>query len=176
MIKKKFLLAILAAFPIIALAQKNTNYLKVSAQAAIPTGNLADVVHVGNGIAVQGAFGFSKLPQYLTLEAGYNRFKVKNLPSGASGHYSALPIYAGYRARLDQFVFDAQAGVSFNHIDASSSNVNAHANQTAFGWAFGASYLIKGIELGLRYQSSEGSRDVSVIRFLGIRAGYNISL
>ena len=177
---KKLILIAAIVFPLFALGQKNTNYLKVAGQVAIPLGNLSDIVNTGFGGSVKGIFGFSKLPQYFTVEAGYNRFGIKNAPIGSSssfsGNYAAIPIYGGYRARMDKLVFDAQAGVSFNRIAASSNGGSASDSQTAFGWAFGASYDFKGAEIGLRYQSSEASNDTFIIRFLGIRLGYNFSL
>ncbi len=173
---KKILLITFLLIPFFSLAQKNKNYLKVAGQVAIPTGNLSDIVNIGVGGSVKGIFGFSKLPQYFTVEAGYNRFGVKNLSAGSTGNYSAIPVYAGYRARMGSIIFDAQAGASFNRIAGSGPGGAASDTQTAFGWAFGASYEYKQVELGLRFQSSEASNDVFVIRFVGARIGYNFSL
>ncbi|MES2653257.1 MAG: outer membrane beta-barrel protein [Bacteroidota bacterium] len=175
----KFKLIVFFAFllsPFFSFAQKNTNYLKVAGQMAIPTGQLADIVGVGYGGSVKGIFGFSKQPQYLTVEAGYNRLGVKDLPAGSSGNYSAIPVYAGYRARLGQLIFDAQTGVSFNRIAASGPGGSASDTQTAFAWAVGASYEYKQVELGLRFQSSEANNDTFIIRFVGVRLGYNFKL
>ncbi|NRF37467.1 outer membrane beta-barrel protein [Pedobacter foliorum] len=171
-----FALVFLFIFPLVSMAQKGSNFLQVSGQAAIPTGAISDVVKTGFGGAVKGIYGFSRNPQYLTLEAGYNRFAAKNMPAGASAHYSALPIYLGYRANLSGVVLESQGGVSFNRIAGSGPGGSASANQTAFGWAISAGYTFKDLELAVRYQSSEGNNDVQIIRFIGIRLGYNFGL
>ena len=173
---KKLLLIALLMSPFFGFAQKNTNYLRVAGQLAIPTGGLSEIVGTGFGGSVKGIFGFSRTPQYFTVEGGYNRFEVKDLPAGASGNYSAIPIYAGYRAKLGGIIFDAQAGASFNKIAAAGIGGSASDTQTAFAWAVGASYEYKQVELGLRFQSSEASNDAFIIRFVGVRLGYNFSL
>lgn len=171
-----FTFAICAILPFAAFSQKGKNAIQVSGQAAIATGDLSDVVKTGFGTAVKGMYGIGKNPQSLTVETGYNRFGVKNLPSGASGNYSAIPLYGGYRANLSGVIVESQAGVSFNHIAASGAGGSASANQTAFAWALSAGYQYKDIELSVRYQSSEGSDDTQPIRFVGIRLGYNFGL
>lgn len=143
---------------------------------AIPTGNLSDILNIGYGGSVKGIIGFSRQPQYVTLEAGYNRFGVKDLPSGSSGNFSSIPVYAGYRAKLGGLIFDAQTGAAFNRIAASGPGGNASDTETAFAWAIGASYDYKNVELGLRFQSSESGKDTFVLRFIGVRLGYNFSL
>lgn len=169
-------LAILIAVPMFTFAQRDTQFIQISGQASVPLGNLADIIKPGFGGAAKGVYGFSDKPQSFTLEAGYNQFGVKNIPSGASAHYSSVPVYGGYRANLSGVVLEGQAGVAFNHIAGSGPGGNASANQTAFGWAFSAAYLYRSFELGLRYQRSEGAKDATVISFLGVRLGYNISL
>jgi opacity protein-like surface antigen len=166
----------LAIFPFITFAQKGSHYLQVSGQAAIPTGRLADIVKTGFGASAKGMYGIGKLPQHLTLEAGYNRFAVKDLPSDASAHYSAIPVYLGYRANLSGVLLESQAGLSFNRIAGSGPGGTASASQTAFGWSLGAGYVFNSVELGVRYQSSEKGDDVQKVRFIGIRLGYNFGL
>jgi len=171
-----FALVCLIIFPLVTMAQKGSNFVQVAGQLAIPTGNLSDIVKTGFGGSVKGIYGFSAKPQSVTLEAGYNRFGVKDLPAVASGHYSALPVYAGYRANLSGVVLETQAGVSFNRVAVSAPGISGSDTQTAFGWALSAGYEFKNAELGVRYQSSEGSKDTTVIRFLGIRLAYNFAL
>ncbi|TDQ11251.1 porin family protein [Pedobacter metabolipauper] len=170
------ILTLFLIFPLVTLAQKGSNFLQLSGQAAIPTSDLSDVVKTGFGGALKGMYGFSSKPQYLTIEAGYNRFAVKGLSSSTSAHYSALPVYAGYRANLSGVILETQAGVSFNRIAGSGLGGSASANQTAFGWALTAGYIFKDLELDVRYQSSEGDDDTYIIRFVGIRLGYNFAL
>ncbi|WP_316814433.1 outer membrane beta-barrel protein, partial [Pedobacter heparinus] len=143
---------------------------------AIPTGRLADIVKTGFGGSAKGMYGIGKLPQYLTIEAGYNRFAVKDLPSDASAHYSAVPVYLGYRANLSGVLLESQAGLSFNRIAGSGPGGTASAKQTAFAWSLGAGYVYKSVEIGIRYQSSEKGDDAQAVRFVGVRLGYNFGL
>lgn len=169
-------LAILIIFPFVAMAQKGSNFLQVAGQAALPNGNFSDVVKIGFGGSVKGIYGFSAKPQSLTLEAGYSRFAVKHLPAVASGNYSLLPVYVGYRANLSGFILESQAGVSFNRVALSVPGEFHSDTQTAFGWALSAGYAFKNVELSLRYQHAEGSGDYNAIRVVGIRLGYNFGL
>jgi hypothetical protein len=157
-------------------AQKGMNGIQIAGQASIPTGRLSDVVNTGFGASAKGMYGFSKIAQFVTLEAGYNRFSVKNLPSSVSANYSAIPVYTGYRANLGGIVLEGQAGVSFNHVEGSGPSGTVSSNQTAFGWAISAGYAYRNIELDLKYQNSESDNDTYVIRFVGIRLGYNFGL
>lgn len=166
----------LFVFPLCSLAQQGTNQIQIAGQASIPTGDLADIVKTGFGGSVKGMYGITRKPQSLTFEAGYNRFSVKDLPSSASAHYSAIPLYAGYRANLGGIILESQAGVSFNRIAGSGPAGNASDTQTAFGWALSAGYVFRSVELGVKYQSSEADNDTFAIRFVGIRLGYNFGL
>ncbi|ETZ23056.1 outer membrane beta-barrel protein [Pedobacter sp. V48] len=169
-------LAILIIFPFVTMAQKGSNFLQVAGQATLPTGNFSDVVKTGFGGSVKGIYGFSTKPQAITLEAGYNSFAVKNLPAVASGDYSLLPVYAGYRADLSGLILESQAGVSFNRVALSVPGESHSDTQTAFGWALSAGYAFKNVEFSLRYQHSEGSGDYNAIRVVGIRLGYKFGL
>lgn len=174
--KTKLLLITFAMLPLFTFAQRGSHYLQVSGQAAIPTSELSDIVKTGAGASVKGMYGIGTLPQHLTLEAGYNRFAVKDLPSDASAHYSALPLYVGYRANLSGVLIEPQVGVSFNRIAGSGPGGTASAKQTALGWSLGAGYVFRSVELGVRYQSSEKGDDIQKIRFVGIRLAYNLAI
>ncbi|WP_175632405.1 outer membrane beta-barrel protein [Pedobacter ghigonis] len=174
--KKTFFLLLFSAITFSLKAQKGNNGLQLSVQGAIPTGKLANVVNIGFGTALKGLYGFGKTPQHLTLEAGYNRFEVKNIPATSDAYYSSIPLYVGYHARLGRIILEGQAGTAFNHVEGSGSSGKVSSNQTAFGWALGAGYVYNGFELGVRYQNSEADTDTYVIRFLGIRLAYNFTL
>ena len=174
--KKTLLVFALVAVSYLANAQKGTNKIQVAGQVGFPTGDLADVAKTGFGAAAKGMLGFSAKPQYVTLEAGYNNFSVKNLPSSVNANYSSVPIYLGYRANLSGVILESQAGVSLNHIEAAGPGGTVSANQTGFGWALSAGYEFKNVELSVRYQNSEAESDSQKIRFVGIRLGYNFSL
>ncbi len=157
-------------------SQKGVNLIQPSVQVNIPTGNLADNVNTGYGAALKGMLGVGKVPQHLTLEVGYNRFGVKNLPSSVDASYSSIPAYFGYRARLGGLTIESQAGVAFNHIEGSGPLGTVKSNQTSFGWAISAGYVYRNVELAVRYQNSESENDTYVIRFVGVRLAYNFSL
>jgi hypothetical protein len=157
-------------------SQKGVNIIQPSIQLNIPTGNLADNVNVGYGAGIKGMLGVGKVPQHLTLEVGYNRFGVKNLPSSVDANYSSIPAYFGYRARLGGLIIESQAGVAFNHIEASGPLGTVSSNQTSFGWAISAGYVYRNVELDVKYQNSESENDTYAIRFVGIRLAYNFSI
>lgn len=176
MIKKTLLLCTSLLVFSLAKAQKGNNGIQVGARMAIPTERLAEVANVGYGATVKGMYGIGASPHQVTLEVGYNRFGLKNLPASVSGHYAAIPIYTGYRYTFGSVIVDTQAGLSINSIKGSGPSGTASGNQTAFGWAIGAGYLYKKMEIGVKYQSSDIKDDTYDIKFVAIRLGYNFSL
>lgn len=174
--KRFLILMFFCLLTTLVFAQKGTKMLQLSGQAAIPTGKLSDIVNVGYGAALKGILGVGKTNQQITLEAGYNRFNVKNLPSTLDASYSSVPIYLGYRANLGGIIIEGQSGLALNHIEGSGPGGKVSENQTAFGWALGAGYMYRSVELDIRYQNSEAGSDTNVIRFVGIRLAYNFSL
>jgi len=159
-----------------AKAQKGNNMLQVSGQLAIPTSDLADVVKLGFGASAKGMYGFGLKKQQVTLEAGYNRFSVKNLPSGIDAHYSAIPIYTGYRYTLGNFNLEPQAGISINRVAGSAGSMSASDSKTNFGWATSVGYSFNNLELGVKYQSSDVKDSDESLTFVGIRLSYNFAL
>lgn len=177
---KKILLFTVSVFTFsLANAQKGTNGIQVGARVAFPTEKLNKLANTGVGGSIKGMYGIGSKssPHQVTLEAGYNRFGLKDLPAGASGHYSAIPLYTGYRYLFGKVILDTQAGISINRIsDENAAGVKASGSQTAFGWSVGAGYLIKQIEVGVKYQSSDMNDDLYDIKFVGLRVGYNFAL
>lgn len=179
MIKKILLLTVSVFTFSLANAQKGTNGIQVGARVAVPTEKLSKVANTGVGGTVKGYYGIGSksTPHQVTLEAGYNRFGLKDLPSGVSGYYSAIPLYTGYRYLFGKVILDTQVGFSINR--AGGKNVAGEKfsdGETAFGWAIGAGYLIKQIELGVKYQSSHGDDAIYSLKFVGLRVGYNFAL
>lgn len=164
----------------LANAQKGVNGIQVGARVALPTEKLNKIANTGFGATIKGMYGIGSTssPHQVTLEAGYNRFGLKDLPAGASGSYAAIPIYTGYRYLFGNVILDAQAGISINRISGeSAAGVKASDSQTAFGFAVGAGYLIQQkIELGVKYQSSDMNDDIYDIKFFAFRVGYNFAL
>ncbi|RYF25860.1 MAG: hypothetical protein EOO42_02920 [Flavobacteriales bacterium] len=177
---KRILLVAIAVFSFSAAnAQKGVKVIQVGARFAIPTEKLNSIANPGVGGSVKGIYGIGNAssPHQVTLEAGYNRFGIKDLPSGASGAYSAIPIYTGYRYSFGKVVIDTQAGISINRLAGESAEgVKASGNETNFGWAVGVGYLINQVELGVKYHSSHVKDDVYEIKFFGLRAAYNFNL
>lgn len=175
--KKKLLLPFLAILCVSGTlhAQKGNNILQPSFQVSIPTNGLANTVDIGFGGAVKAMYGFSEIKQQLTLEAGYNNFKLKYLPSGLNADYTAIPVYAGYRYTTGHFAFEPQIGISINRIGVSYGGESANETQSNFAWAGGVSYRYNKVELGVKYQVST-VEDSDAITYLGIRLGYNFSL
>lgn len=179
MIKKILLLSVLVFTFSIANAQKGTNGIQIGARVAVPTEKLDKVANTGFGGTVKGYYGIGSksTPHQVTVEVGYNCFGLKNLSPGASGYYSAIPVYTGYRYLFGKIILDTQAGFSFNRGGSENAAGEKFSDgETAFGWAVGAGYLIKQVELGVKYQSSHSDDAIYSIKFVGIRVGYNFSL
>lgn len=156
-------------------AQKGDNLLQLSGQANFPISNLADNAKTGYGFAAKGMYGIGTGQDHVTLEAGYNRFAIKESIKGLEGFYSAIPIYTGYRYTIGNFNLEPQAGIAFNKIAVSTGSAENSSSKTSFAWSTSVSYALKSLELGVRYQSSE-IKDKDNLTFLGIRLAYNFSL
>lgn len=167
---------LLVGITISAQAQKGNNQLQISGQVNFPTSELADAAKTGFGFAAKGMYGFSVTKQQATLEVGYDRFSIKNLPSGIDGYYSAIPIYTGYRYTFGGLHLEPQAGISINKVGGSAGSASVSSSSTNFAWATSVSYSLKSLELGLRYQSSEMKDSEDKITFVGVRLAYNFSL
>ena len=179
MIKRILLLTVSVFTFSLANAQTGTNGIQVGARVAFPTEKLNKIANTGFGGSLKGMYGIGSKssPHQVTLEAGYNRFGLKDLQAGASGSYSAIPLYTGYRYLFGKIILDTQAGISINRVaEKSAGGVKASDSQTAFGWSVGAGYLIKQIEIGVKYQSSDMNDDLYDIKFVGLRIGYNFAL
>jgi hypothetical protein len=177
---KKILLLSLSLFTFsFAKAQKGVNGIQIGARAAFPTEKLNKVANTGFGGTIKGMYGIGSKssPHQITLEAGYNRFGLKDLPAGVSGYYSAIPIYTGYRYLFGNVIIDTQAGISINRAAGESvTGKKASDGETSFGWAAGVGYLIKQVEVGVKYQSSHVEDDIYSIKFFALRVGYNFAL
>lgn len=174
--KKALLTFILAVISVAAFAQQGNHITQISAQLALPTGDLSNVSNVGYGGAAKGMYGFSSLPQHITFEFGYNYFPVKDLPSDVSAYYSNIPLLLGYRYSFKNFHIESQAGISINRIEGTVSGINRSDSSSNFAFGLGISYSYKDVELGVKYQSSDTKNDNESISFVGIRLGYNFNL
>lgn len=169
------LLAFLSVF-LVAKAQKGDNKLQLAGQVGFPTSDLADAAKTGFGFAAKGMYGIGLRNDHVTLEAGYNRFSVKEMEKGLSGNYSSIPIYTGYRYTIGNFNLEPQAGIAFNKVSAKSmSEAKVSSKKTSFAWSTAVSYSVKFLELGVRYQSVE-IKDNDNLTFVSVRLAYNFSL
>jgi len=175
----KMILSCVTAFLLAGLtsqAQSGNNQLQFSGQLSRPTSALLEVTNIGYGGAVKGMYGFGDNDQQATLEAGYNRFPVKHLPTGVEAHYSSIPIYGGYRYLINSFSLEAQVGLAVNRIIGRNSQITVSDTHRNLGWALGIGYTLKGLEIAARYQVSDVKGTDDDLNFLGIRLAYNISL
>jgi opacity protein-like surface antigen len=168
------LLTVIIALALQAQAQKGNNEFQVAAQLAVPTGELADLAKTGYGASAKALFGFGTGRQQVTIEAGYNRWGVKDkfLPQGVNAEYRSIPIYTGYRYLLGSFYLESQAGVAINSVYASNAFQLESETKAYFAWAAGVGYSYKSFDLAVRYQSSDVKETSSDITFVGIRLGY----
>jgi len=157
-------------------AQSGKNYLQVSAQLSRPTSALLEVTNIGYGGALKWMHGFGERKQQVTLEAGYNRFPVKGLPSGVEAHYSAIPIYLGYRYLANRISLEAQGGASINRIIGRNNMFSVSETKLNLGIGLGLGYTMKNFEISARYQITDPRGTEDDPTFLGIRLAYNISL
>jgi hypothetical protein len=175
---RKTLLFILAIFCLAftVKAQDDSDYiLQLSGQASLPVGELSRVSKGGFGGALKGLYDLD-VDQMVTLEGGYNYFKVKNLPTGISAYYSAIPIYAGYRFSIRKIHLEPQAGISINRVAGSTGAATSSQTSTKFGFAGEVSYSISNFEIGVKYQSSQTTNKDEEISFVGFRLSYNLEL
>ncbi|MBD1362640.1 outer membrane beta-barrel protein [Mucilaginibacter sp. ZT4R22] len=166
----------LTSFMISAKAQKGNNQLQLGGQAAFPVSELGDVTKTGFGFSGKGMYGIGTSSQQVTFEAGFNRFTVKNLPSGVDGHYSAIPIYTGYRYLIGGLSLEPQAGISINRVVGSAGNQTVSSSEANFGWATSIGYEFNNIELSVRYQSSDVKDSDVDLTFVGVRLACNFGL
>ena len=174
--KKTILTFVLIGLSLGLYAQSGKNYLQLSAQAARPTSALLEVTNFGYGGALKWMHGFGEKKHQATLEAGYNRFSVKNLSSGVSANYSAIPIYLGYRILANKISLEAQAGTSINRIVGRNSNFSVSETKLNLGLALGIGYVFKNFEIAARYQVTDPRGTEDDPTFLAARLAYNFSL
>ncbi len=174
--KKLQLTALLLGLSLGLSAQQGKDYLQLSGQVARPTSALLEVTNFGYGGALKWMHGFGDVKQQATLEAGYNRFPVKGIPSGAEAHYAAIPVYLGYRYVANKISLEAQGGISINRVLGRNSMISISETKLNLGVGLGLGYLMKNFEASIRYQITDprGTKDDPT--FLAIRFGYNIAL
>jgi len=175
--KRKFLLVLaVVALNSSLFAQSGKNFLQVSGQVSRPTSALLEVTNIGYGGALKWMHGFGENKQQATLEAGYNRFPVKKLPTGVSAHYGAIPIYVGYRYLANKISLEAQGGVSINRIVGRNSLLSISETKTNLGFGLGMGYLLNDFEIAARFQVTDARGTADDPTFLGIRIAYNFLL
>ncbi len=172
---------ILITFALISLssglfAQTGKNFLQVSGQVSRPTSALLEVTNIGYGGAMKWMHGFGEKNQQVTLEAGYNRFPVINLPAGVEAHYAAVPVYVGYRYMANKISLEAQGGTSINRIVGRNTSVSVSETKVNLGLGFGIGYILHNFEIAARFQVTDMRGKQDDPTFLGIRFAYNFLL
>ncbi len=157
-------------------AQTGKKFLQVSGQISRPTSTMLEVTNVGYGGAIKGMYGFGELKQQATFEVGYNRFPVKGLPAGVEAHYSAFPIYLGYRYIANKLSLEVQGGTSINRIVGRNEMISIVETKLNLGIGLGIGYLFHDFEIGARYQITDARGTEDDPTFLGLRLAYNFSL
>lgn len=163
-----------------AFAQTHDNVLQLGVQGSLGTGDFRKDVSPGYGGSLKYMRSLGDPENYITLEAGYDNFRLKVAPKDVNPQIHTIPVLIGYRRSLfKQFRVEPQAGISFNKAIASYRGQFASASFTGFSWSAGASYAIAGLndtEIGLRYQNTIPLNDGLKMGYVSIKLAYNFDL
>ncbi|HEY8657450.1 MAG TPA: hypothetical protein VIL78_00320 [Hanamia sp.] len=168
---KKFYLffCVLLVASQISFAQKGNNQIGIGPEVDFPMGTFGDAYKVGFGGTVKGLLGVGQSGQ-ITLTLGYSTFKGKSGTTGGYSYagqtYNIIPYLLGYRNNFKAFYIEPQLGFA----SYTTKVTGFKETETRFTYALGAGYNIHSFDLGLRFQSHEGSS------FLGARIAYTINL
>ena len=171
---------------------KEGTSLSVGLEAGLPLGDFGKGSSFGIGGSVKAG-----LPIFdggaVTLSAGYMSFMAKTV-SGVKGNATGIiPIKAGLRFRISEgFYGEPQLGVSmvnakYLSVDQNGNPTTVSANKSYFTYAAGVGYMMKQIDIGVRYEAF--SQKVAAIDqnfnlttksvatgFVGLRIAYNFGL
>ena len=161
-------LALIVGITLACKAQSGNNGFQVSGQISFPVSNLINSAKTGYGFAAKSLFGFGKITQQATIEAGYVKFSLDQ-PQGYATDYAAIPIYLGYRYLFSNFFVEPQLGISIDRFKVPYVPSD-NSTLARFGWSAGLGYLVGPIEIGAKYQSSV--TQAKDINFVSIRLGY----
>ena len=154
--------------------------LSVGPEVGIPVGSLSDVYNFNLAGSIQADIPIAD-HLYVTANAGYNNFFIKDEFKQQGGHHLQLvPVKAGlkYFPVGDVFYVQAEAGASFL---ANKSDLQADKS-TAFVYAPQIGALIKlapknYLDIGFRWESMSAFYDGgSYTNFLGLRVAYAFGL
>ncbi|MBL7745324.1 MAG: outer membrane beta-barrel protein [Chitinophagaceae bacterium] len=158
-------------------AQKGNNQVGVAAELGLPTGDFGDFSKAGIGGSVKGLYGIGKAGQ-ITLTTGILSFRAKSEFEEALEAdkitQTVIPILAGYRHNFSGFYAEPQVGYGIYGAKIKGGIFDSKDSEGAFTWAIGVGYVVKGFEVGARYQS--GHKDGDSNALIGFRVGYNFSL
>lgn len=182
---KKYFTAVLicAAAVFSAQAQKGQITVNPGVEVALPIGDFGGGASMGFGATAKGLYGINDMGE-VTFTLGFIRFgsKADDDADGVKASTSLIPIMPGYRHRFsEQFYGEGQLGlttvrskVSIGGMAGSIIGGGFSASSTNLGYAVGVGYLMGNIDLSVRYQGVSASG--GSLSFIGLRAGYNISL
>lgn len=161
-------------------ASKQEFRLSVGPEVGIPVGNLSDVYNWNLGGSIQMDIPIVQ-SLYVTVNAGYNNFFIKDEFKQQGGHNMQLiPVKAGlkYFPVGNVFYVQGEAGVSFL---ANKTDLQANKS-TAFVYAPQIGALIplapkNYLDVGFRWESTSSFYDGgSYANFLGLRVAYAFGL
>lgn len=171
---KKVLLTVFAVMTLTAMSfgQKNSFHLGIGAEVGVPTGDLKDAAKTGFGGSVKALYGVTE-SGYITAQFGLLSHKTStDLTNvlGQEGTWTVTPLLVGYRHNFKGFFVEPQLGTSSYKLKVGGGS----SSESAFTWALGAGYMMKGFEAGLRYQSA--TKSGSTLSMIAFRVGYNFNL
>jgi len=150
-------------------AQKGNNQISIGPELDLPIGNFSTAYSVGFGGTVKGLYGIGTAGQ-ITLTTGYLHFKGKsgtnNGYSFADQTFTIIPYMLGYRHNFKPWYVEPQVGLASYTTKAGSFKFN----ETRLTYGIGGGYVMRNLDLGLRFQSHVGASLVA------LRVAYNISL
>jgi hypothetical protein len=154
--------------------------LSVGPEVGIPVGNLSDVYNWNLGGSIQADMPILQ-QLYVTVNAGYNNFFIKDEFKQQGGHHLQLiPVKAGlkYFPAGNIFYVQGEAGVSFL-----ANKTDLQADKSAgFVYAPQIGALIplapkNYLDVGFRWESTASFYDGgSNANFLGLRVAYSFGL
>ena len=169
---KKFSLffCVLLAASLTSFAQKGNNQISIGPEVGIPMGTFGDAYSVGFGGTVKGLLGVGQSGQ-LTLTLGYLHFKGKSGTSNngysyANQTFNIIPYLIGYRHNIKAFYIEPQLGFASYTTKVTGEKIS----ETRLTYALGTGYTMHSFDIGIRFQSHEGTS------FLGVRAAYVFNL
>jgi hypothetical protein len=167
---KKFVIFCIISFFTVpsVFAQKGKNQISLGPEADLPVGTFGNAYKLGFGGSVKGLLGVGQSGQ-VTLTVGYSTFKGKSGTSYGYSYagqtYNIIPYLVGYRQNFKTLYVEPQLGFASYTTKAAGFK----GTETRLTYGVGVGISVNSLDLGLRYQSHEGSS------LIGLRVAYVIN-